>query len=163
MISNSDYTQDYTQEYQLAEAAYLQGNYEKAATIIDTLVNKFHDDPSVRLLRGHIYCYGLYKPEIGKNGPEPDHNLTSLRSCSDSRTGWAQQNARAHLKRLEEEVRMKNWMALLAGLVVISACGQTPNAPPAGPVQQRWGSRHRLGRQRQSQYRFFCSSGNHTH
>ena len=66
MISNSDYTQDYTQEYQLAEAAYLQGNYEKAATIIDTLVNKFHDDPSVRLLRGHIYCYGLYKPEIGK-------------------------------------------------------------------------------------------------
>ena len=56
MISNSDYTQDYTQEYQLAEAAYLQGNYEKAAEIIDTLVTKFHDDPSVRLLRGHIYC-----------------------------------------------------------------------------------------------------------
>jgi twitching motility protein PilJ len=66
MISNSDYTQDYTQEYQLAEAAYLQGNYEKAAEIIDTLVTKFHDDPSVRLLRGHIYCYGLYQYEIGK-------------------------------------------------------------------------------------------------
>jgi twitching motility protein PilJ len=66
MISNSDYTQDYTQEYQLAEAAYLQGNYEKAAAIIDTLVTKFHDDPSVRLLRGHIYCYGLYQYEIGK-------------------------------------------------------------------------------------------------
>ncbi len=66
MISNSDYTQDYTQEYQLAEAAYLQGNYEKAATIIDSLVTKFHDDPSVRLLRGHIYCYGLYQYEIGK-------------------------------------------------------------------------------------------------
>lgn len=66
MISNSDYTQDYTQEYQLAEAAYLQGNYEKAAEIIDGLVTKFHDDPSVRLLRGHIYCYGLYQYEIGK-------------------------------------------------------------------------------------------------
>ncbi len=66
MISNQDYTQDYTQDYQLAEAAYLQGNYEKAASIIDTLVNKFHDDPSVRLLRGHIYCYGLYQYEIGK-------------------------------------------------------------------------------------------------
>jgi twitching motility protein PilJ len=66
MISNSDYTQDYTQEYQLAEAAYLQGNYEKAAAIIDSLVTKFHDDPSVRLLRGHIYCYGLYQYEIGK-------------------------------------------------------------------------------------------------
>ncbi len=66
MISNPDRMQDYTQDYQLAEAAYLQGNYEKAATIIDTLVAKFQDDPSVRLLRGHIYCYGLYQYEIGK-------------------------------------------------------------------------------------------------
>jgi twitching motility protein PilJ len=66
MISNPDYTQDYTQDYQLAEAAYLQGNYQKAAEIIDALVPKFHDDPSVRLLRGHIYCYGLYQYEIGK-------------------------------------------------------------------------------------------------
>ena len=66
MISNSDRMQDYTQDYQLAEAAYLQGNYEKAATIIDTLVTKFQDDPSVRLLRGHIYCYGLYQYEIGQ-------------------------------------------------------------------------------------------------
>ena len=66
MISNPDYTQDYTQDYQLAEAAYLKGDYENAASIIDTLVTKFHDDPSVRLLRGHIYCYGLYQYEIGK-------------------------------------------------------------------------------------------------
>jgi twitching motility protein PilJ len=66
MISNSDYTQDYTQEYQLAEAAYLQGNYQKAAAIIDPLITKFQADPSVRLLRGHIYCYGLYQYEIGK-------------------------------------------------------------------------------------------------
>jgi twitching motility protein PilJ len=66
MISNADRMQDYTQDYQLAEAAYLQGNYEKAAAIIDSLVTKFHDDPSVRLLRGHIYCYGLYQYEIGK-------------------------------------------------------------------------------------------------
>ncbi len=66
MISNADRMQDYTQDYQLAEAAYLQGNYEKAAAIIDTLVAKFHEDPSVRLLRGHIYCYGLYQYEIGK-------------------------------------------------------------------------------------------------
>ncbi len=66
MISNPDRSQDYTQDYQFAEAAYLQGNYEKAATIIDTLVSKFHNDPSVRLLRGHIYCYGLYQYEIGR-------------------------------------------------------------------------------------------------
>ncbi len=66
MISNSDYTQDYTHDYQLAETAYLQGNYQQSATIIDGLVAKFTDDPSVRLLRGHIYCYGLYQYEIGK-------------------------------------------------------------------------------------------------
>ncbi len=66
MISNSDYTQDYTHEYQLAETAYLQGNYQESATIIDGLVAKFNNDPSVRLLRGHIYCYGLYQYEIGK-------------------------------------------------------------------------------------------------
>ncbi len=77
MISNPDYTQDYTQDYQLAEAAYLQGNYEKAASIIDTLVNKFHDDPSVRLLRGHIYCYGLYQYEIGKKEYEYVINISS--------------------------------------------------------------------------------------
>ncbi len=78
MISNSDYAQDqaqdYAQEYQLAEAAYLQGNYDKAATIIDVLVAKFNTDPSVRLLRGHIYCYGLYQYEIGKQ--EYEHVLS---------------------------------------------------------------------------------------
>ncbi len=67
MISNSDRAQEnYAQEYQLAEAAYLQGNYQKAAATIDALVAKFNSDPSVRLLRGHIYCYGLYQYEIGK-------------------------------------------------------------------------------------------------
>ena len=73
MISNSDYTQDYTREYQLAETAYLQGNYQESANIIDGLVNKFSNDPSVRLLRGHIYCYGLYQYEIGKR--EYEHVL----------------------------------------------------------------------------------------
>ncbi len=73
MISNSDYTQDYTHEYQLAETAYLQGNYQESATIIDGLVSKFSNDPSVRLLRGHIYCYGLYQYEIGKR--EYEHVL----------------------------------------------------------------------------------------
>ncbi len=73
MISNSDYTQDYTHEYQLAETAYLQGNYQESANIIDGLVSKFSNDPSVRLLRGHIYCYGLYQYEIGKK--EYEHVL----------------------------------------------------------------------------------------
>jgi twitching motility protein PilJ len=105
MISNPDRMQDYTQDYQLAEAAYLQGNYEKAATIIDTLVNKFHDDPSVRLLRGHIYCYGLYQYEIGKKeyqyvltistDPEflqfANSGLEYADSCIDQMTGQISQ------------------------------------------------------------------------
>jgi twitching motility protein PilJ len=77
MISNPDRMQDYTEDYQLAEAAYLQGNYEKAATIIDTLVTKFQNDPSVRLLRGHIYCYGLYQHEIGKKEYEYVLNIST--------------------------------------------------------------------------------------
>ncbi len=77
MTLKYDYIKDYTQEYKLAEAAYLQGNYEKAATIIDVLVSKFEDDPSVRLLRGHIYCYGLYQYEIGKKEYEAVIHLTT--------------------------------------------------------------------------------------
>ena len=44
------------QEYQRAQRAYMQGNYEEAATLVDRLVQEFPDDPSSRLLQGHIYC-----------------------------------------------------------------------------------------------------------
>ena len=44
------------QEYQQAQKAYIQGNYEEAATLVDRLVQNFPDDPSSHLLRGHIYC-----------------------------------------------------------------------------------------------------------
>ncbi|MBD2182587.1 methyl-accepting chemotaxis protein [Aerosakkonema funiforme] len=47
---------DYKQKYKQAEAAYMQGNYEQAAEIVDRLVNDFPDDPGIRLLRGHICC-----------------------------------------------------------------------------------------------------------
>ena len=46
---------DYAQEYEKAETAYSEGQYEEAATIIDPLVEKFPNDPNARLLRGHIY------------------------------------------------------------------------------------------------------------
>ncbi|MEM6836775.1 MAG: methyl-accepting chemotaxis protein [Cyanobacteria bacterium P01_C01_bin.120] len=52
---------DYTQAYQKAERAYMQGSYEDAATIIDQLAVDYPTDPSVLLLRGHIYCYGLHR------------------------------------------------------------------------------------------------------
>ena len=46
----------YDQEYQQAQKAYIQGDYEEAATLVNQLVQDFPDDPSSRLLRGHIYC-----------------------------------------------------------------------------------------------------------
>ncbi|MGD1944295.1 MAG: methyl-accepting chemotaxis protein [Leptolyngbyaceae cyanobacterium] len=39
----------------------MQGSYEDAAGIIDQLAAEYPTDPSVLLLRGHIYCYGLHR------------------------------------------------------------------------------------------------------
>ena len=50
---------DFAQDYQQAEKAYMQGHYDVAAKIVDRLVDQHPQDPSARLLRGHIYCYGL--------------------------------------------------------------------------------------------------------
>lgn len=50
-------TTDYTQEYEKAQAAYTEANYEQAAAILDNLVQQQPEDYSVRLLRGNIYCY----------------------------------------------------------------------------------------------------------
>ncbi len=47
---------NHDQEYQQAQKAYIQGNYEEAASLADRLVQDFPDDPNSRLLRGHIYC-----------------------------------------------------------------------------------------------------------
>jgi twitching motility protein PilJ len=55
---------DYSQAYQKAEKAYMQGNYQDAATVIDQLAAEYPDDPSVLLLRGHIYCYGMQQYDI---------------------------------------------------------------------------------------------------
>ncbi|WP_017305819.1 methyl-accepting chemotaxis protein [Spirulina subsalsa] len=61
MAQGTDYLQDYAE----AERAYLQGNYDQAANIIDPLADH-SDDPAVHLLRGHIYCYGLHQYEIAQ-------------------------------------------------------------------------------------------------
>lgn len=57
---------NYSEAYGKAEKAYLNGNYQEAAHIIDQMVRDFPEDPSVLLLRGHIYCYGLSDYEIAK-------------------------------------------------------------------------------------------------
>lgn len=57
---------DYAQSYQAAEKAYMQGSYETAAATIDSLAKEYPTDPSVLLLKGHIYCYGLHQYEVAQ-------------------------------------------------------------------------------------------------
>ncbi len=57
---------DYAQSYQAAEKAYMQGSFEEAAQAIDMLANDHPSDPSVLLLKGHIYCYGLQQYEVAQ-------------------------------------------------------------------------------------------------
>ena len=57
---------DYAQSYQTAEKAYMQGSYEEAAKAIDLLADDYPTDPSVLLLKGHIYCYGLHQYEVAQ-------------------------------------------------------------------------------------------------
>lgn len=68
---------DYAQEYGQAEKAYMQGNYQEAAAICNRLIDDFPDDPSVRLLRGHIYCYGLQQYDVAREQYEMVLSLTS--------------------------------------------------------------------------------------
>ena len=45
------------QDYERAKTAYITGNYEQAAEIIEKLAQNSPNDPEILLLRGHIYCY----------------------------------------------------------------------------------------------------------
>ncbi|MDF5720945.1 MAG: methyl-accepting chemotaxis protein [Rhizonema sp. PD37] len=56
---------DYEQTYQQAYKAYLQSNYEVAATLIDKVAQHSHNDPHTHLLRGHVY-YVLQQYEVAK-------------------------------------------------------------------------------------------------
>jgi len=68
---------DYTQAYQKAERAYMQGSYEDAAGIIDQLAADYPTDPSVLLLRGHIYCYGLHRYSEAREQYQAVLNVTA--------------------------------------------------------------------------------------
>ncbi|MBE9032659.1 HAMP domain-containing protein [filamentous cyanobacterium LEGE 11480] len=67
---------DFAQEYQQAEKAYMQGRYEEAASMIDGLVDAHPQDPSARLLRGHIYCYGLQRYDVAQEQYQSVLDLT---------------------------------------------------------------------------------------
>lgn len=68
---------EYAQEYQRAQIAYMQGNYQEAAGIVDRLVDEFPSDPSACLLRGHIYCYGLQQYGTAREQYESVLHLTN--------------------------------------------------------------------------------------
>jgi twitching motility protein PilJ len=68
-------TEDYGQEYQQAHKAYVQGNYQEAATRIDRAVEQSPEDPSAHLLRGHVY-YVLQEYDVAKVEYQTVLNLT---------------------------------------------------------------------------------------
>ncbi len=57
---------DFLHGYQKAEDAYSEGNYEEAAALVYNLIQDYPEDPSSRLLCGHIYCYGLHQYDVAK-------------------------------------------------------------------------------------------------
>jgi twitching motility protein PilJ len=69
--------------YQQAERAYIQGNYDEAAKLVDALAASQPEDPRVRLLRGHIYCYGLQRYDAALNDYEAVSHLTTEPSFLD--------------------------------------------------------------------------------
>ena len=68
---------EYAQSYQKAQRAYVQGKYDEAAEMIDRMAQDFPEDPSVCLLRGHIYCYGLQQYDVARTQYESLLGLTS--------------------------------------------------------------------------------------
>jgi twitching motility protein PilJ len=57
--------EDCEQTYQQAYKAYVTGNYEQAATLINQVVQHLPEDPNIRLLRGHVY-YVLQQYDVAK-------------------------------------------------------------------------------------------------
>ncbi|WP_375513575.1 methyl-accepting chemotaxis protein [uncultured Nostoc sp.] len=55
----------YEPTYQQAMTAYVQRNYEVAATLVDQVVQNLPNDPNSHLLRGHIY-YVLQQYDVAK-------------------------------------------------------------------------------------------------
>ncbi len=67
---------DLLEEYQQTEEAYCQGNYEQAAALVYQLVEDYPEDPSARLLCGHIYGYGLQQYDVAREQYVAVINLT---------------------------------------------------------------------------------------
>jgi twitching motility protein PilJ len=67
---------NYEPTYQQAMTAYVQRNYEVAATLVDKVVQNLPDDPNSHLLRGHIY-YVLQQYDVAKEEYQQVLGLTN--------------------------------------------------------------------------------------
>ncbi|MEH2178405.1 methyl-accepting chemotaxis protein [Nostoc sp.] len=67
---------NYEPTYQQAMTAYIQRNYEVAATLVDQVVQNLPDDPNTHLLRGHIY-YVLQQYDVAKEEYQQVLGLTN--------------------------------------------------------------------------------------
>ncbi|WP_375505446.1 methyl-accepting chemotaxis protein [uncultured Nostoc sp.] len=66
---------NYEPTYQQAMTAYVQRNYEVAATLVDQVVQNLPNDPNSHLLRGHIY-YVLQQYDVAKEEYQQVLHLT---------------------------------------------------------------------------------------
>ncbi|MEH2148164.1 methyl-accepting chemotaxis protein [Nostoc sp.] len=69
---------NYEPTYQQAMTAYVQRNYEVAATLVDQVVQNLPNDPNSHLLRGHIY-YVLQQYDVAKEEYQQVLGLTNDR------------------------------------------------------------------------------------
>ncbi len=67
---------NYEPTYQQAMTAYVQRNYEVAATLVDQVVQNLPNDPNTHLLRGHIY-YVLQQYDVAKEEYQQVLGLTN--------------------------------------------------------------------------------------
>ncbi|WP_138498973.1 methyl-accepting chemotaxis protein [Nostoc sp. PA-18-2419] len=67
---------DYQPTYQQAMTAYVQRNYDVAATLVDQVVQTLPNDPNSHLLRGHIY-YVLQQYDVAKQEYQQVLHLTN--------------------------------------------------------------------------------------
>ncbi len=80
---------DYEQMYQQAYKAYVNKDYQEAATLIDKVVQHGTEDSNARLLRGHVY-YVLQKYDVAEKDYQAVLNLTEDQEILDfARNGLA--------------------------------------------------------------------------
>jgi twitching motility protein PilJ len=91
---------NYSQEYGQAEKAYLQGNFDLAAEIIDNLAEEFPENPNILLLKGHIYCYGFQDYDLAQQLYEAVLGLSEEQDLIDF--------AHSHLEKVRQILEQEN-------------------------------------------------------